>query len=206
MTNTRHAKASVIRHKQMKARLRKQATAERRRIRKTRVKQQQILKAYNRINHSVFRENSSLNKIRTHLDILNKKNPTYNDTQAINALSRWVNQQDTTTFKGARNIFRSAVKTIYNHENKIHGNLWKKELKNKDIPTPQTVKGVRKFWSAYHKLNDLLESKHGSKNIFDSKVKLTYLTGHVAGQSEDIAQSTFEELLQYAEPDTGIIL
>ena len=122
MTNTRHAKASVIRHKQMKARLRKQATAERRRIRKTRVKQQNILKSYNRINHSVFRENSSLNKIRTHLDILNKKNPTYNDTQAINALNRWVNQQDTTTFKGARNVFRSAVKTIYNHENKIHGN------------------------------------------------------------------------------------
>ena len=123
MTNTRHAKASVIRHKQMKARLRKQATAERRRIRKTRVKQQNILKAYNRINHSVFKENSSLNKISNHLNLLNKKNPTYNDTQAINALSRWVNQQDTTTFKGSRNIFRSAVKTIYNHENKIQGNL-----------------------------------------------------------------------------------
>lgn len=206
MTSSRHASASVIRHKKMKNRIREKANAERRRIRKTRAQQESILKSYNRINHSVFKENESLNRIRSNLDLLTKKNPTYNDTQAIKALNRWVNSHETTTFKGSRNVFRSAIKSVYDHEHARNGNLWKKELQEKDIPTPKTVAGVRKFWSAYHKLNDLLESQHGSKDIFSSEYKLTYLTGHVAGQSEDIAQSTFEDLLQYAEPTTDIIL
>lgn len=206
MTNSKHASASVIRHKKMKNKMRGKAAAERKRIRKTRAQQDSILKSYNRINHSVFKENESLNRIREHMDVLKKKNPTYNDTQAVKAIDRWVKSHDTTTFKGSRNVFRSAIKSVYDHENARNGNLWKKELQGKEIPTPKTVAGVRKFWSAYHKLNDLLESKHGSKDVFSSEYKLTYLTGYTAGQSEDIAQSTFDDLLQYAEPDTDIIL
>ena len=77
---------------------------------------------------------------------------------------------------------------------------------NKEIPTPQSVYDAKKFWKSYRKLNDLLESEHGSKDVYDSETKLTYLTGHVKGTSEDISHDTLNELLQYATPATGIVL
>lgn len=206
MTNSIHAKKSVIRHKKMKARQHLQEVSERRAQRKVMKQVRSLEQRYNRMNHSVFRDNRTFKRLKPQVEnVLKIKNPNYNQRQHIRAVIRDYNSHETTSFKGSRNIYRASVKTVYNLENERHGNKWK-TLLNKDIPTPQSVQSAKKFWSSYRKLNDLLESKHGSKDVFDSDVKLTYLTGHVAGTSEDISHETFNELLQYASPTTGIIL
>ena len=206
MTKSIHARKSVIRHKKMKARQHLKEVAERRAQRKT-IKQVRSLKQrYNKMNHSVFSDNQTFKRLKPQVEsVLKIKNPNYNQRQHIRAVIRDYNSHETTSFKGSRNIYRASVKTVYNFENERHGNKWK-PLLNKDIPTPQSVQSAKNFWSSYRKLNNLLEAKHGSKNVFDSDVKLTYLTGHVAGTSEDISQATFRELLEYAQPSTGIIL
>ena len=206
MTNSIHARKSVIRHKQMKARQHLKEVAERRAQRKVMRQVRSLEQRYNRMNRSVFRDNRTFKRLKPQVEnVLKIKKPNYNQRQHIRAVIRDFNSHETTSFKRSRNIYRASVKTVYNLENERHGNKWK-PLLNKDIPTPQSVQSAKKFWSSYRKLNDLLESRHGSKNIFDSDVKLTYLTGHVAGTSEDISHETFEELLEYAKPSTGIIL
>lgn len=206
MTKRIHAKKSVIRHKKMKARQHLKEVAERKAQRKTMKQVRSLKQRYNRMNHSVFSDNRTFKRLKPQVEkVLKIKHPNYNQRQHIGAVVRDFNSHETTSFKGSRNIYRASVKTVYNLENERHGNKWK-PLLNREIPTPQSVADAKKFWSSYRKLNDLLESKHGSKNVFDSDVKLTYLTGHVAGTSEDISHETFNELLQYAEPSTGIIL
>ena len=206
MTNSIHARKSVIRHKQMKARQHLKEVHERRAQRKVMKQVQNIEQRYNKMNRSVFRDNRTFKRLKPQVEkVLKIKNPNYNQREHIKAVVRDFNSHETTSFKGSRNIYRASVKTVYSFENERHGNKWK-PLLNKDIPTPQSVADAKKFWKSYHKLNDLLEAKHGSKNVFDSDVKLTYLTGHVAGTSEDISHETFEELLEYAKPSTGIIL
>ena len=206
MTNSIHARKSVIRHKQMKARQHLKEVAERRAQRKVMRQVRSLEQRYNRMNRSVFRDNRTFKRLKPQVEnVLKIKNPNYNQRQHIRAVIRDYTSHETTSFKRSRNIYRASVKTVYNLENERHGNKWK-PLLNKDIPTPQSVQSAKKFWSSYRKLNDLLESRHGSKNVFDSDVKLTYLTGHVAGTSEDISHETFEELLEYAKPSTGIIL
>ena len=206
MTKRIHARKSVIRHKKMKARQHLQEVAERRAQRKTMKQVRSLEQKYNKMNHSVFSDNRTFKRLKPQVEnVLKIKNPNYNQREHIKAVVRDFNSHETTSFKGSRNIYRASVKTVYNLENERHGNKWK-PLLNKDIPTPQSVQSAKKFWSSYHKVNDLLESAHGSKNVFDSDVKLTYLTGHVAGTSEDISHETFEELLEYAKPSTGIIL
>ena len=206
MTNSIHARKSVIRHKQMKARQHLKEVHERRAQRKVMRQVRSLEQRYNRMNRSVFRDNRTFKRLKPQVEnVLKIKNPNYNQRQHIRAVIRDYNSHETTSFKRSRNIYRASVKTVYNLENERHGNKWK-PLLNKDIPTPQSVQSAKKFWSSYRKLNDLLESRHGSKNVFDSDVKLTYLTGHVAGTSEDISHETFEELLEYAKPSTGIIL
>ena len=161
---------------------------------------------YNKMNGSVFSDNQTFKRLKPQVEnVLKIKNPDYNQRQHIRAVIRDFNSHETTSFKGSRNIYRASVKTFYNFENERHGNKWK-PLLNKEIPTPQSVQSAKKFWSSYRKVNDLLESAHGSKHVFNSDVKLTYLTGHVKGTSEDISQATFRELLEYAQPSTGIIL
>lgn len=206
MTNSIHARKSVIRHKKMKARQHLKEVAERRAQRKTMKQVRSLEQRYNRMNRSVFRDNRTFKRLKPQVEnVLKIKHPNYNQRQHIRAVIRDYNSHETTSFKGSRNIYRASVKTVYNLENERHGNKWK-PLLNKEIPTPQSVQSAKKFWSSYHKLNNLLEARHGSKDVFDSDVKLTYLTGHVAGTSEDIAHETFNELLQYAQPSTGIIL
>ena len=206
MTNSIHARRSVIRHKKMKARQHLQEVSERRAQRKVMKQVRSLEQRYNRMNRSVFRDNRTFKRLKPQVEnVLKIKNPNYNQRQHIRAVVRDFNSHETTSFKGSRNIYRASVKTVYSFENERHGNKWK-PLLNKDIPTPQSVHDAKKFWKSYRKLNDLLESKHGSKDVFDSDVKLTYLTGHVAGTSEDISHETFTELLQYAKPSTGIIL
>lgn len=206
MTNSIHARKSVIRHKQMKARQHLKEVHERRAQRKVMRQVRSLEQRYNRMNRSVFRDNRTFKRLKPQVEnVLKIKNPNYNQRQHIRAVIRDYTSHETTSFKRSRNIYRASVKTVYNLENERHGNKWK-PLLNKDIPTPQSVQSAKKFWSSYRKLNDLLESRHGSKNVFDSDVKLTYLTGHVAGTSEDISHETFEELLEYAKPSTGIIL
>ena len=206
MTKRVHARKSVIRHKQMKARQHLKEVHERRAQRKVIRQVRSLEQRYNRMNRSVFRDNRTFKRLKPQVEnVLKIKNPNYNQRQHIRAVIRDYNSHETTSFKRSRNIYRASVKTVYNLENERHGNKWK-PLLNKDIPTPQSVQSAKKFWSSYRKLNDLLESRHGSKNVFDSDVKLTYLTGHVAGTSEDISHETFEELLEYAKPSTGIIL
>lgn len=206
MTKRIHAKKSVIRHKRMKARQHLKEVAERKAQRKTMKQVRSLEQRYNKMNHSVFRDNQAFKRLKPQVEnALKIKNPNYNQRQHIRAVIRDYYNHDTTSFKGSRNIYRASVKTVYNLENERHGNKWK-PLLNKDIPTPQSVQSAKKFWSSYRKLNNLLEARHGSKNVFDSDVKLTYLTGHVAGTSEDISHETFNELLQYARPSTGIIL
>ena len=206
MTKRVHASKSVIRHKRMKARQHLKEVYNRKAQRKTMKQVKSLKQRYNKMNGSVFSENQTFKRLKPQVENVFKiKNPDYNQRQHIRAVIRDFNSHETTSFKGSRNIYRASVKTVYNFENEQHGNKWK-PLLNKEIPTPQSVKQAKKFWSSYHKVNDLLESAHGSKHIFDSEVKLTYLTGHVKGTSEDISHETFNELLQYAKPSTGIIL
>ena len=206
MTKSIHARKSVIRHKKMKARQHLKEVHERRAQRKVMKQVQDIEQRYNKMNRSVFQDNRTFKRLKPQVEkVLKIKNPTYNQREHIKAVVRDFNSHETTSFKGSRNIYRASVKTVYSFENERHGNKWK-PLLNKEIPTPQSVQDAKKFWKSYHKLNDLLEAKHGSKDVFDSDVKLTYLTGHVAGTSKDISHETFNELLQYAKPSTGIIL
>lgn len=206
MTNSIHARKSVIRHKRMKARQHLKEVHERRAQRKTMKQVRSLEQRYNKMNHSVFRDNRAFKRLKPQVEnVLKIKNPNYNQREHIRAVIRDYYSHETTSFKGSRKIYRASVKTVYNLENERHGNKWK-PLLNKEIPTPQSVKSAKNFWASYRKLNNLLEARHGSKDVFDSEIKLTYLTGHVAGTSEDIAQDTFNELLQYARPSTGIIL
>lgn len=206
MTKRVHARKSVIRHKKMKARQHLKEVAERRAQRKTMKQVRSLEQRYNKMDRSVFRDNRTFKRLKPQVEkVLKIRNPNYNQREHIKAVVRDFNSHETTSFKGSRNIYRASVKTVYNLENERHGNKWK-SLLNKDIPTPQSVQSAKNFWSSYRKLNNLLEARHGSKDVFDSEVKLTYLTGHVAGTSEDISQATFRELLEYAQPSTGIIL
>ena len=206
MTKRVHASKSVIRHKKMKARQHLKEVAERRAQRKTMKQVRSLEQRYNKMDRSVFRDNRTFKRLKPQVEkVLKIRNPNYNQREHIKAVVRDFNSHETTSFKGSRNIYRASVKTVYNLENERHGNKWK-SLLNKDIPTPQSVQSAKNFWSSYRKLNNLLEARHGSKDVFDSEVKLTYLTGHVAGTSEDISQATFRELLEYAQPSTGIIL
>ena len=206
MTNSIHARKSVIRHKKMKTRQHLKEVAERRAQRKVMKQVRNIEQRYNKMNRSVFRDNRTFKRLKPQVKkVLKIKHPNYNQREHIKAVVRDFNSHEITSFKGSRNIYRASVKTVYSFENERHGNKWK-PLLNKEIPTPQSVQDAKKFWKSYRKLNDLLESKHGSKDVFDSEVKLTYLTGHVAGTSEDISHETFNELIQYAKPSTGIIL
>lgn len=206
MTKRVHASRSVIRHKRMKARQHLKEVSERRAQRKVMKQVRDIEQRYNKMNRSVFRDNRTFKRLKPQVEkVLKIKNPTYNQRQHIRAVIRDFNSHRTTSFTGSRDIYRASVKTVYSLENIRQGNKWK-PLLNKEVPTPQSVQEARKFWKSYRKLNDLLEAEHGSKNVFDSEVKLTYLTGHVAGTSEDISHETFNELLQYAKPSTGIIL
>lgn len=206
MTKRVHARKSVIRHKQMKARQHLKEVHNRREQRKTMRQVKSLEQRYNKMNNSVFSDNKTFKRLKPQVEnVLKIKNPDYNQRQHIRAVIRDYNNHETTSFKGSRNIYRASVKTVYNLENERHGNKWK-PLLNKEIPTPQSVQSAKNFWSSYRKLNNLLEARHGSKDVFDSDVKLTYLTGHVAGTSEDISHETFNELLQYAKPSTGIIL
>ena len=206
MTNSIHARKSVIRHKKMKARQHLKEVAERRAQRKTMNQVQSLEQRYNKMNHSVFSDNRTFKRLKPQVEkVLKIKNPNYNQREHIKAVVRDFNSHETTSFKGSRNIYRASVKTVYNLENERHGNKWK-PLLNKEIPTPQSVQDAKRFWKSYHKLNNLLEAKHGSKDVYDSEIKLTYLTGHVSGTSEDIAHETFNELIQYAKPSTGILL
>lgn len=206
MTNSIHARKSVIRHKKMKARQHLKEVHERRAQRKIMRQVRSLEQRYNRMNRSVFRDNRTFKRLKPQVEkVLKIKNPNYNQREHIRAVVRDFTSHETTSFTGSRNIYRASVKTVYSFENERHGNKWK-PLLNREIPTPQSVQSAKKFWKSYRKLNDLLESKHGSKDVFDSEIKLTYLTGHVAGTSEDISHETFNELLQYAKPSTGIIL
>lgn len=215
MTKRIHASKSVIRHKRMKARQHLNAVNNRKAQRKVMKQVKSLRQQYNRMNGSVFSDNQTFKRLKPKIEkVLKIKNPDYNQRQHILAVARDFNQHATATFKGSRHIFRESVRTVYNLDNKRHGNHWK-QLLNKEIPTPKSVQAVRTFWSAYHKVNELLEAKHGSKDVFDSDTKLTYLAGHASlkyetgsesGASEDIAQDTFYDLLQYAEPTTGILL
>lgn len=206
MTKSVHARKSAIRHKKMKARQHLQEVSERRAQRKVARQVKSLEQRFNKMNGSVFSDNQTFKRLKPQVEkVLKIKNPDYNQREHIRAVIRDFNSHETASFKGSRNIYRASVKTVYNLENERHGNKWK-PLLNKDIPTPQSVQSAKKFWSSYRKLNDLLESAHGSKHIFDSQIKLTYLTGHVKGTSEDISQETFRELLEYAQPSTGIIL
>lgn len=200
------AKRSVIRHKKMKARKHAKEVHERRAIRKTLKQVESMRQRYNRMNNSVFSDNRTFKRLKPQVEkVLKIKHPNYNQREHIRAVIRDFNSHDTTSFYRSRKIYRSSVRTVYNFENERHGNKWK-PLLNKEIPTPQSVHDAKKFWKSYRKLNDLLESEHGSKDVYDSETKLTYLTGHVKGTSEDISHATFNELLQYAKPETGIIL
>ena len=200
------AKRSVIRHKRMKSRLHAKEVAERRAQRKTMRQVNSMRERYNKMNHSVFSGNRTFKRLKPQVEQVFKiKHPNYNQRQHIRAVVRDFNSHDTTSFRGSRKIFRSSVKSIYNLENKRHGNKWKKLL-NREISTPSSVHATETFWGAYHKLNDLLESEKGSKDIFDSDTKLSYLSGHASGSSSSIARNTFNDLLQYASPVTGIIL
>ena len=206
MTKRIGAKRSVIRHKQMKARKHAKEVHERRAQRKTLKQVKSMEERFNKMNNSVFSDNRTFKRLKPQVEqALKIKNPDYNQREHIRAVIRDFNSHDTTSFYRSRKIFRSSVKTIYNFENERHGNKWK-PLINKEIPTPQSVHDTKKFWKSYRKLNDLLEAEHGSKDVYDSDVKLTYLTGHVKGTSEDISHDTLNELLQYATPDTGILL
>ena len=206
MTKRVHASKSVIRHKRMKARQHLKEVHNRKAQRKVMRQVKSLEQRYNKMNGSVFSDNQTFKRLKPQVEnVLKIKNPDYNQRQHIRAVIRDFNSHETTSFKGSRNIYRASVKTVYNFENERHGNKWK-PLLNKDIPTPQSVQSAKKFWSSYRKVNDLLESAHGSKHVFNSDVKLTYLTGHVRGTSEDISQATFRELLEYAQPSTGIIL
>lgn len=206
MTKRVGAKRSVIRHKQMKARKHAKEVAERRAQRKVSRQLESMEQRYNKMNNSVFSDNRTFKRLKPQVEkALKIKHPDYNQREHIRAVVRDFNSHDTTSFYRSRKIFRSSVKTIYNFENERHGNKWKK-LIDRNIATPKTVHETRKFWKSYRKLNDLLESEHGSKDVYDSETKLTYLTGHVKGTSEDISHDTFNELLQYAKPATGIIL
>lgn len=200
------AKRSVTRHKQMKARRHAKEVAERRAQRKTMRQVRSMSERYNRMNHSVFRDNSTFKRLKPQVEhALKIKHPNYNQRSHIRAIVRDFNSHDTTSHTRSRNIFRSSVKTIYDLENKRHGNKWKKLVKSK-IASPKSVRATKTFWGAFHKLNDLLESQKGSKDVFDSDTKLSYLSGHTSGGSSGIASSAFSELLSYASPSTGIIL
>lgn len=206
MTKRIGAKRSVIRHKQMKARKHAKEVHERRAQRKTLKQVESMEQRYNKMNNSVFSDNRTFKRLKPQVEqVLKTKSPNYNQREHIRAVVRDFNSHDTTSFYRSRKIFRSSVKTIYNFENERHGNKWKK-LIDRNIATPKSVHETRKFWKSYRKLNDLLESEHGSKDVYDSEIKLTYLTGHVKGTSDDISHDTFNELLQYATPDTGILL
>ena len=206
MTKRIHASRSVIRHKRMKARQHLKEVHNRKAQRKVMKQVKSLEQRYNKMNGSVFSDNQTFKRLKPQVEnVLKIKNPDYNQRQHIRAVIRDFNSHDTTSFKGSRNIYRASVKTVYNFENERHGNKWK-PLLNKEIPTPKSVKQVKKFWSSYHKLNDLLESAHGSKHIFDSDTKITYLTGYVKGTPADISYETFKELLKHEKPSTGIIL
>lgn len=206
MTKRIGASKSVIRHKKMKTRQHLKEVQNRRAQRKIMRQVRSLEQRYNRMNHSVFRDNQTFKRLKPQVEnVLKIKHPNYNQREHIRAVIRDYNSHETTSFNGSRNIYRASVKTVYNLENERHGNKWK-PLLTKDIPTPKSVHHAKKFWSSYHKLNNLLEATHGSKHIYDSGTRLTYLTGHVAGTSENIAHNTFTELLHYAKPSTGIIL
>lgn len=206
MTKRVGAKRSVIRHKQMKAHKHAKEVHERRAQRKVSKQLESMEQRYNKMNNSVFSDNRTFKRLKPQVEqALKIKNPNYNQREHIKAVIRDFNSHDTTSFYRSRKIFRSSVKTIYNFENKRHGNKWKKLL-DRDIATPKTVHETRKFWSAHRKLNNLLEARYGSKDVYDSKTKLTYLTGHIKGSSETIAHNTLSELFHYAKPSTGIIL
>lgn len=206
MTKSIHARKSVIRHKKMKARQHLKEVHERRAQRKVMKQVRDIEQRYNKMNRSVFRDNRTFKRLKPQVEkVLKIKNPNYNQREHIKAVVRDFNSHETTSFKGSRNIYRASVRTVYNFENERYGNKWK-PLLNKEIPTPQSVQDAKRFWKSYRKLNNLLEAKHGSKDVYDSEIKLTYLTGHVKGTSEDISHDTFNELIQYAKPTTGILL
>lgn len=206
MTNSIHARKSVIRHKKMKARQHLKEVAERKAQRKVMKQVRSLKQRYNKMNRSVFRDNRTFKRLKPQVEkVLKIKEPNYNQREHIKAVVRDFNSHRTTSFTGSRDIYRASVKTVYQLENIRHGNKWR-QLLNKEVPTPQSVQDAKRFWASYRKLNNLLEARHGSKDVFDSEVKLTYLTGHVAGTSEDISHETFNELLQYAKPSTGIIL
>ena len=206
MTKRIHASRSVIRHKRMKARQHLKEVHNRKAQRKVMKQVKSLEQRYNKMNGSVFSDNQTFKRLKPQVEnVLKIKNPDYNQRQHIRAVIRDFNSHDTTSFKGSRNIYRASVKTVYNFENERHGNKWK-PLLNKDIPTPQSVQSAKKFWSSYRKVNDLLESAHGSKHIFDSDTKITYLTGYVKGTPADISYETFKELLKHEKPSTGIIL
>ena len=206
MTKRVHASKTVIRHKRMKARQHLKEVHNRKAQRKVMRQVKSLQQRYNKMNGSVFSDNQTFNRLKPQVEkVLKIKNPDYNQREHIRAVIRDFNSHETTSFKGSRNIYRASVKTIYNFENERHGNKWK-PLLNKEIPTPQSVKQAKKFWESYRKVNDLLESAHGSKHIFDSDTKITYLTGYVKGTPADISYATFKELLKHEKPSTGIIL
>ena len=62
MTNSIHARKSVIRHKKMKARQHLKEVAERRAQRKVMRQVQNIEQRYNKMNRSVFRDNRTFKR------------------------------------------------------------------------------------------------------------------------------------------------
>ena len=89
MTNSIHARRSVIRHKQMKARQHLKEVHERRAQRKVMRQVRNIEQRYNKMNRSVFRDNRTFKRLKPQVEkVLKIKNPNYNQRQHIRAVVR----------------------------------------------------------------------------------------------------------------------
>lgn len=104
---------------------------------------------------------------------------------------------ETSTQQGARNVIEKSIKTAKRNKRFI-SSMKKKGFDVDDIP--KNKKGITKFWSAYHKATDMLNSRGGVK---DSDQVMEYTLRFLNdGHTEDIGQEVFNSLMGF---DSGTI-
>lgn len=104
---------------------------------------------------------------------------------------------ETSTQEGARDVIEKSIKTAKRNKRFV-SSMKKKGFDIDDIP--KNKKGITKFWEAYHKATDMLNTKGGVK---DSDQVMEYTLRYLNnGTTEEIGQDVFDSLMGFA---TGTI-
>lgn len=100
---------------------------------------------------------------------------------------------ETSTQQGARNVIEKSIKTAKRNKRFV-SSMKKKGFDIDDIP--KSKKGITKFWGAYHKATDMLNSRGGVK---DSDQVMEYTLRFLNdGHTEVVGQEVFDSLMGFA--------